>query len=169
MKKVINFIELTTSVDSRETNLHDALHWAISDDLGSRTNFLIDTFSSRGKLKIKNVNELDQGVFRCRVDFDNSPTTNSRVNLTLIGKFRLLIVTIPIFQVQKKNLKIAQNFLIFSRMFRDDTRKCFFMCFLRFCYCNGKRILKKKLQIDKELVVGQSTRKSVLNEQMTFL
>lgn len=64
-----------------------AVHWAVSDDLGKRTYFQIGD-GHRAKLKVTKVTLKDQGVFRCRVDFINSPTRNFRVNLTLVGKYR---------------------------------------------------------------------------------
>nr|XP_024215250.1 nephrin isoform X2 [Halyomorpha halys] len=69
------------SVDGRYGGLERASHGAMVHDLGQRSNF------DRGppaRLRISKVKKEDQGVFRCRVDFLNSPTRNYRVNLTLI-------------------------------------------------------------------------------------
>lgn len=58
----------------------------MSDDLGQRAYFIVDGHSTKARLKIQNVTSGDEGLFRCRVDFINSPTRNFRVNLTLVGK-----------------------------------------------------------------------------------
>ncbi|XP_031845663.1 motor axon guidance molcule sidestep isoform X2 [Nomia melanderi] len=71
------------SFDARSGDLATAIHWAVSDDLGKRTYFQIGD-GQRAKLKITRVRYQDQGLFRCRVDFINSPTRNFRVNLTLV-------------------------------------------------------------------------------------
>lgn len=61
----------------------------MSNDFGSRSNFLIGKGSAPSHLKINKVIAADQGVYRCRIDFENSPTKNYKVNLTLIGRFLL--------------------------------------------------------------------------------
>ncbi|KAJ8674503.1 hypothetical protein QAD02_005765 [Eretmocerus hayati] len=72
------------NLDARDGDLYKAIHWTMSGSLGNRTYFQVDSGSGSARLKIKSVTFEDQGLFRCRVDFDNSPTRNFRVNLTLI-------------------------------------------------------------------------------------
>lgn len=76
------------SLDARNGSLINAIHWAVSDDLGKRTYFQVGD-GHRAKLKVTKVTLKDQGVFRCRVDFVDSPTRNFRVNLTLVGNYRV--------------------------------------------------------------------------------
>lgn len=74
------------TLDSRETkNLKQATHSALSGDLGKRLLFAVTESPKDAKLKIKKVQDFDGGVYRCRVDYFNSPTRNYRVNLTLVG------------------------------------------------------------------------------------
>ena len=40
------------------------------------------------RLKIFNVSESDDGIYRCRVDFKASQTRTSRLNLTVVGKYQ---------------------------------------------------------------------------------
>ncbi|XP_068894173.1 neural cell adhesion molecule 1 isoform X1 [Tenebrio molitor] len=72
------------SLDARGGPLREASQLAMSDDLGSRSYFIKGDQPSKARLKIRNVTIHDAGVFRCRVDFDNSPTRNFQVNLTLV-------------------------------------------------------------------------------------
>lgn len=75
------------SIDSRERNVKFGTHSAIANDLGERLFFVIDDNNNKNaRLQIKNVHDTDGGVYRCRVDFFNSATRNSRINLTLVGK-----------------------------------------------------------------------------------
>ncbi|XP_072390735.1 neural cell adhesion molecule 1 isoform X2 [Diabrotica undecimpunctata] len=74
------------SLDARDGPIDKASHLAMSDDLGSRSYFVTEDEPSKARLRIQNVNMHDQGVFRCRVDFVNSPTRNYQVNLTLVAQ-----------------------------------------------------------------------------------
>ena len=51
--------------------------------------FSLDAASPKeAHLQINEVKASDGGVYRCRVDFFNSPTKNFRVNLSLVGECR---------------------------------------------------------------------------------
>ncbi|KRT86432.1 Immunoglobulin, partial [Oryctes borbonicus] len=70
------------SLDARNVPLEKVSHLA-AYDVGLRSYFITD-HPSRARLKIENVRLEDEGIFRCRVDFLNSPTRNFQVNLTLV-------------------------------------------------------------------------------------
>lgn len=89
----INFSLSIHSLDSRGGSLKLAAHSALASDLGQRLYFAVSDSLKESRLQIRNVQNTDGGVYRCRVDFFNSPTRNFRVNLTLIGKYlRLSII-----------------------------------------------------------------------------
>jgi hypothetical protein len=73
------------SLDARGGSLQSANHSFISNGLGARTYFQTSGVYP-ARLQVNNVGVQDEGVFRCRVDFVDSPTRNFRVNLTIIGK-----------------------------------------------------------------------------------
>ncbi|XP_018318649.1 hemicentin-1 [Agrilus planipennis] len=72
------------SILARGSPLDKSSHLSTTDDLGSRSTFITDGEPSRARLRIRNVKEKDEGTFRCRVDFSNSPTRNFKINLTLV-------------------------------------------------------------------------------------
>ena len=62
-------------------------HWFDKNLFGSnRVVFEASPSPDKAKLKIFNVSENDDGIYRCRVDFKASQTRTSRLNLTIIGK-----------------------------------------------------------------------------------
>ncbi|XP_049532118.1 hemicentin-2 isoform X2 [Anopheles darlingi] len=72
------------SLDSRSgVPIADAQHSTIANDLGQRLFFSVGATPKEARLKIRNIKMSDGGVYRCRVDYFNSPTRNYRVNLTL--------------------------------------------------------------------------------------
>ncbi|XP_031784662.1 hemicentin-1 [Nasonia vitripennis] len=70
---------------------NDALLWSSPKALGRRAYFT--TATKPAHLSIKELKLKDEGLYRCRVDFVNSPTTNQKINLTVIeppGKPQIL-------------------------------------------------------------------------------
>ncbi|XP_026679831.1 neural cell adhesion molecule 2-like [Diaphorina citri] len=66
------------SLDARDSDLYQAEQMAVS-----RWYFKF-TKSAGGKLMIANVLDSDRGIYRCRIDFSDSPTRNFRVQLSLV-------------------------------------------------------------------------------------
>ena len=76
------------SLDSRNGGtLKAATHSALAGIRGERVFFSVADNPKDAKLRIRSVQEADGGIYRCRVDYFNSPTRNFRVNLTLVGGY----------------------------------------------------------------------------------
>ncbi|CAH2265175.1 jg16831 [Pararge aegeria aegeria] len=74
------------SVDAREKDFGVAERWSDESVFASRAYFLPD--KRPAELGVDRVRATDQGIYRCRVDFKQAQTRNSRVNLTVIGRPR---------------------------------------------------------------------------------
>uniref|UniRef100_A0A0K8U830 Hemicentin-1 n=1 Tax=Bactrocera latifrons TaxID=174628 RepID=A0A0K8U830_BACLA len=68
--------------DVRGRQFGQARLWSSELAFGPRAYF--SSTSHPAQLKIDNVRIEDEGVYRCRVDFRNSPTRNLKINLTVI-------------------------------------------------------------------------------------
>ena len=62
-------------------------HWNDGVSLGPRARF-DETTKPHPLLWIEDLREADGGTYRCRVDFKQAPTKNSKVNLQVIGEFK---------------------------------------------------------------------------------
>ncbi|XP_055524377.1 uncharacterized protein LOC129718023 isoform X2 [Wyeomyia smithii] len=69
------------SYDVRGRQYAKALYWSETAAFGPRAYFV--TVSKPAALTVDNIQLDDEGVYRCRVDFQNSPTRNHRINLTV--------------------------------------------------------------------------------------
>ncbi|XP_055592434.1 nephrin-like [Uranotaenia lowii] len=70
------------SLDVRGKSLTDAQHWSAPQVFGTRARFVIE--SDPAYLELNEIKRHDQGIYRCRVDFQNSQTQSFRFNLTVI-------------------------------------------------------------------------------------
>lgn len=75
-------LNLFCSFDVRGRQFGQARLWSSPTAFGTRAHF--SSTSHPAQLKIDNVRIEDEGVYRCRVDFRNSPTRNLKINLTVI-------------------------------------------------------------------------------------
>lgn len=96
------FVLFRFRLDSRKGNLNAAPHSAIASDLGQRLFFSIGETPKDSRLQIKEIKAADGGVYRCRVDFFNSPTRNYRINLTLVGKWFICLYWFNIYSATNK-------------------------------------------------------------------
>ena len=77
-------------------------HWYANKTVGSRAHFTFrktGMYSETGasviasNLKIDPLRPEDKGIYRCRVDFQEAPTKNTKIDLRLIGKLPRLLET----------------------------------------------------------------------------
>ena len=76
------------SLDVRGKPFTGAKHWSAEAPFGKRAHFR--TVSEPAKLVVDEVKVEDQGVYRCRVDFRNSPSRETRLNLTIAGIYHVI-------------------------------------------------------------------------------
>ncbi|XP_036334118.1 hemicentin-1 [Rhagoletis pomonella] len=77
------------SVDTRDSSYTEGTHW--SDEFyRDRLSFTVE--GGTGTLEIVKTRPEDTGEYRCRVDFQKSPTRNSKVNLTVITPPESIII-----------------------------------------------------------------------------
>lgn len=79
-------------VDTRDRSILQADRWSADNVFANRAYFMPDKVPA--ELGVDHVKESDAGVYRCRVDFRKAQTRNTRVNLTVIGKFTIYHFTI---------------------------------------------------------------------------
>jgi len=74
------------SYDLRGKPPNAGRHWSAEPTFGfgQRANFRVPAAESNTALVIKDVSLMDEGVYRCRVDYRNSPTRNVKINLTVV-------------------------------------------------------------------------------------
>jgi len=74
------------SVDARGRQIAQAKLWSDPYVFGERA--VMRTDVKPAKLEIDPLESTDGGVYRCRVDFRNSPTKNQKINLAVVGESR---------------------------------------------------------------------------------
>lgn len=75
---------LFCSFDVRGRQFGQAKLWSSPAAFGSRAFFR--TASHPAQLLVDDIKLSDEGMYRCRVDFRNSPTRNLKINFTVIGE-----------------------------------------------------------------------------------
>lgn len=72
------------SFDTRNYKIGDASHWSDQTVLNGRGFFEVK--AKPAILALEAVKSSDSGIYRCRADFQKTPTKNSKINLTVISK-----------------------------------------------------------------------------------
>ncbi|XP_024935919.1 hemicentin-1 isoform X2 [Cephus cinctus] len=70
------------SVDARGRTFSQANFWSDPEVFGDRASMKMNV--KPAELEIEDLKAKDVGLYRCRVDFRNSPTKNQKINLTVI-------------------------------------------------------------------------------------
>lgn len=79
------FFIFTCSFDVRGRGFAQAKLWSSPLAFGGRAFFR--TASHPAQLLVDDIKLVDEGMYRCRVDFKNSPTRNLKINFTVIGGY----------------------------------------------------------------------------------
>lgn len=123
---------LYNSFDVRGRQFGQAKLWSSPAAFGSRAFFR--TASHPAQLLVDDIKLTDEGMYRCRVDFRNSPTRNLKINFTVIGKCSMFLIinfSMYIFYAvacrHKFNIKIfhtvpPQKPVIYDARRRDRTK-----------------------------------------------
>ncbi|XP_076066144.1 uncharacterized protein LOC143039786 [Oratosquilla oratoria] len=74
------------SIDSRASNNGKSLTWSSAAVFGSRASWHPNGKAS--ELVVKGADYKDQGEYRCRVDFQKTPTHNANVQLHVVGEYQ---------------------------------------------------------------------------------
>lgn len=77
------------SYDSRGKISESGTHWKNNTVIGNRAFFRITP--DPATLVIENIKLTDDGLYRCRVDFQKSPTKNHKVFLQVIRKYYFIL------------------------------------------------------------------------------
>lgn len=89
------------SIDARDRDFNSAEKWSDEKVFDNRAYFIPN--KQPAELEVHEIREEDAGIYRCRVDFEIGQTRNSKVNLTVIGKFCYIIHLTLIFNSKNQN------------------------------------------------------------------
>lgn len=137
------FSILPFSFDVRGRQFGQAKLWSSPTVFGLRAFF--STANRPAQLKVDNIKLSDEGMYRCRVDFRNSPTRNLKINLTVIGKWILLFISYFFvndlfwlgYRTIEVNVKVKKKLLWFSSIFQFIIDPFFNKISFNSFKCNG--------------------------------
>lgn len=109
---------LVGSFDVRNPSSNDFKLWSSPRVFDKRAIF--NTSSKPAALHVGNIQLSDEAIYRCRVDFKNSPTRNIEINFSVIGKSVIFLVqktwnekignTLGVFRVLKERYRDVGDF-----------------------------------------------------------
>ena len=117
-------------------------HWKDDRTLGNRGYVFYEEIphSCKSYLNIEPVTAGDSGQYRCRVDYEVSPTRNTRIKLKLIGKSRVLIwAVVPIQNMNEGSIQF--NAFVFLKVANTRLTKTNSFQSREHCLADGKWIL----------------------------
>lgn len=106
------------SVDGRERDFRQGERWSDENVFANRAYFIPE--KQPAELGIDHIRETDQHIYRCRVDFKIAQTRNSKVNLTIIGKWNFCSISSSVILLEQR---ICVNCRILSIFKIQDIRR----------------------------------------------
>lgn len=138
------------SYDSRGKVSESGSHWSNSTVIGNRAFFRIRP--EPATLIIEDLKESDAGSYRCRVDFQKSPTKNNKIRLQVVSKYQL---NTPLHSQCIKIFKLKLR-IIMPRWLTD------IIFSLQYTFCTNHTI---QLRMMCEIHVSRTTNKIILNKK----